>query len=369
MKTKQKLSPHLLLILSLYLFLIYSCEKNDANNNLGKESPNVLVDTRDGTTYKAVIIGDQVWMAENLNYYTDSGSWEYEYFSSYASSYGRLYDWKTASEACPSGWHLPSDEEWKQLETEIGMSLSEADSTLWRGTDEGLKLKTSKSWNCNDNGTNEHSFSALPGGYYAYNNFYAEGYQAYFWSSTSYSDSSYAWMRMLSYNNTELFRGGFGKNDRISVRCVRDIKANEKEVNAVFDTSNSSYNPTQVHALESKWVLLGFNYNDTDVKLRVPPPCEAKEMTIAFSESNRISGNSSCNSFSSSYVKGKNDSIQIANIWTTKGYCRKDSVMFWEENYYEGLKNAKTFDIKGDTLVINSSSGFNLLFRFEAGNE
>ncbi len=369
MKNKQNLSIHVLLLISLYLLLVSSCEINSSDDNLSKQASNILIDSRDGTKYKAVIIGDKVWMAENLNYYTDSLSWEYENFSSYATTYGRLYDWKTACEVCPAGWHLPSDEEWKQLEMAIGMSQSDADSITWRGTDEGLKLKAINSWNCDGNETDEHGFSALPGGYLAYNGFYAEGYLTYFWSSTSHSDSTSAWMRMLSYSNTELFRGRSNQNDGLSVRCVRDINASETEVIVAFDTTNLSYKPKHVHALESKWVLLGFNYKDSGVKLRVPSPCNAKEMTVVFSESNRISGNSSCNRFYSSYIRGNNDSIHIAHIGSTKVYCGRDSVMFWEDNYFDGLENAETFLIKDDTLFINSSSDFNLLFRFEAGNE
>jgi uncharacterized protein (TIGR02145 family) len=143
-----------------------------------------FTDSRDGKTYKTVKIGNQVWMAENLNYKTSSGSWVYENIQDNASIYGRLYDWETADNVCPSGWHLPSDDEWKQLEMAIGMSQSEVDVMDARGTDEGYKLKAIGTWQWPD-GTDEYGFAALPGGQCAnYNNFYDIEYFAYFWTST-----------------------------------------------------------------------------------------------------------------------------------------------------------------------------------------
>ena len=64
---------------------------------------------------------------------------------------GRLYLWQTALIACPTGWHLPGDEEWKTLEMYLGMSQSEADDISWRGTDEGTKLKSTSGWHQNGN--------------------------------------------------------------------------------------------------------------------------------------------------------------------------------------------------------------------------
>jgi hypothetical protein len=90
--------------------------------------------------YAVVTIGDQTWMAENLNYET-SDSWGFFNNGSNCDVYGRLYTWDAAMSACPSGWHLPSDNEWKTLEMFLGMSQSEADDTGWRGSDEGGKLK------------------------------------------------------------------------------------------------------------------------------------------------------------------------------------------------------------------------------------
>ncbi|MBA7584634.1 hypothetical protein ES708_26591 [subsurface metagenome] len=80
---------------------------------------------------------------------TDPHYYVYDYQGSHVSeakltsnyqTYGVLYNWPAALNACPTGWHLPSDEEWKQLEMYLGMSQSEAENTGWRGTDEGGKV-------------------------------------------------------------------------------------------------------------------------------------------------------------------------------------------------------------------------------------
>jgi uncharacterized protein (TIGR02145 family) len=155
----------------------------------------------DGNTYRTVHIGEQTWMAENLKvtHYADGtaitlveSNWhsDVEAYCWYANSttnrdtYGGLYNWAAAMKGaassdtnpsgvqgvCPDGWHLPSDEEWKQLEMHLGMSLEEANASApghyWRGTDEGGKLKengTSYWSDPNTGATNSSGFTALPG--------------------------------------------------------------------------------------------------------------------------------------------------------------------------------------------------------------
>jgi uncharacterized protein (TIGR02145 family) len=80
-------------------------------------------DIRDGKVYKTVKIGDQWVMAENFAYKPSSGSfWAYENDNSKKAKYGYLYDWKTAVSIAPSGWHLPTKEEWAKLIGVLGDS-------------------------------------------------------------------------------------------------------------------------------------------------------------------------------------------------------------------------------------------------------
>lgn len=207
-----------------------------------------FTDDRDGKTYKAVKIGEQVWMAENLAYLpglslpSEVSDTEPNYFvNGYSgtsvteakatdnyNTYGVLYNWAAAQEeVCPSGWHLPSDDEWKQLEMFIGMSQSEADGELWRGTDEATKLQATYSWVANEyfpveNGTDDYGFSALAaGGYYIWDDefiFNPPGQSTGWWNSSIYN-------RGIGGNSaelTKLFRADHDKASGASVRCVKD---------------------------------------------------------------------------------------------------------------------------------------------------
>ncbi|MGM9985270.1 MAG: fibrobacter succinogenes major paralogous domain-containing protein, partial [Fibrobacter intestinalis] len=105
-----------------------ACKQNKQNKQ------NELKDPRDGKTYRTVEIGKQVWMAENLNYEMD-GSYCYDNEATNCQKYGRLYTWAAAMQACPEGWHLPSEAEWETLITAVG------------GEDvAGLKLKSTSGW-------------------------------------------------------------------------------------------------------------------------------------------------------------------------------------------------------------------------------
>ena len=160
-------------------------------------------------------------MAENLNY-KENDSWCYDNDKSNCDTYGRLYNWKAAMKACPSGWHLPSDDEWKTLEMELGMSQSEADNKLFRGTDEGKKMKSTSGWYNNGNDTNSSSFNALPGGYReSIGSFYYLGYNGSWWSSSEGSGTS-AWSRHLDYDHDQVGLGDSDKAYGFSVRCLKN---------------------------------------------------------------------------------------------------------------------------------------------------
>jgi len=116
----------------------------------------MFTDSRDQKTYKAVNIGGQTWMAENLNYVASSGSWCYEGKSSYCDLYGRLYDYNRATnigagKVCPAGWRVPTFDEWNIL-------------INFLGSNPGYQLKSGSGWASNGNGSNSVGFNAKPGG-------------------------------------------------------------------------------------------------------------------------------------------------------------------------------------------------------------
>jgi len=214
MKNQKSASIFILITSISILGLQIGCEKdNDENQN---DDGLTFTDNRDNQTYKYVKIGDQYWMAENLNYNAGSGSWVYDNNSYYATTYGRLYNWETACDVCPAGWHLPSDAEFTELENYLS-------SNGYNGT-EGTALKATAGWNSGGNGTDNYGFSALPGGGLlngSNSSFSGLGYYGYWWSSTQYSSSS-ARLCNLSYFLTLLYRYYDDKSNGYSVRCVKD---------------------------------------------------------------------------------------------------------------------------------------------------
>jgi len=161
-----------------------------------------------------------------------------------ANLYGALYSWAAAmgdnaissttnpsgvQGVCPYGWHLPSDDEWKQLEMQLGMSQSEADQTEWHGTDQGSQLADSSAlWSGsyileNNSQFGTSGFTALPGGYRdsGFGTFRFLEHACYWWSSTE-TYSLYAWSRQLSFGSSKVYRYDFSKSHGFSVRCLKD---------------------------------------------------------------------------------------------------------------------------------------------------
>jgi uncharacterized protein (TIGR02145 family) len=181
----------------------------------------LLIDSRDNRQYKTVTIGNQVWMAENLNYDSGEGSWTYGNNSVSALVYGRLYNWLTAKLVCPSGWHLPDNKEWSTLSTYLG-----GDSVA------GGKLKETgtKHWESPNTGaTNETGFAALPGGIR-----YDDGEFRFIWTKSEWwsasdtiYDSSYnsdlnAYSVSTFYHKGIIYKDLGLKKFGYSVRCIKD---------------------------------------------------------------------------------------------------------------------------------------------------
>jgi len=160
-------------------------------------------------TGRTVKIGNQTWMAENLN---NAAAGEcYDNNPANCAKYGRLYTWDEAMDACPSGWHLPGDAEWETLVNYAG-----GDSIA------GKKLKSKTGCIKNCNGTDEYGFSALPGGYgSADGNFDRAGYVGLWWSATEHNPSG-AEYRYMSYLYQYVDKSVNGKTRLFSVRCVQE---------------------------------------------------------------------------------------------------------------------------------------------------
>jgi uncharacterized protein (TIGR02145 family) len=182
-------------------------------NNDGNIS--FYTDTRDGKIYKTVILGNQVWMAENFDYYTASGSGYYKNDSLSYGYLGRLYNWSTAVASTPSGWHLPTQSDWKILIDHLsgtdnaGGKLKEPGTVHWLSPNTGATDTIVK-------------FNALPAGFITSNGGYSNlGTGAYFWTANE-NGSSFAYYYYLYYSNSGLTLMDGNKSMSFSVRYIKD---------------------------------------------------------------------------------------------------------------------------------------------------
>jgi uncharacterized protein (TIGR02145 family) len=208
--------------------------------------------TYEGQVYNTIQIFSQCWLKENLNVgtmiqgsenMTDNGIIEkycYDNETDSCTKYGGLYQWdemmqyttqQSSQGICPSGWHLPTDEEWKVLEGAVDSQYDigdiQWDDIGWRGLDVGRNLKSTNGWVNNGNGVDLFGFTGLPGGgrinYSSY--FFDIGISGLWWASTE-SDISSGWSRYLVDYGPEAIRDGSSnyshKEYGFSVRCLRD---------------------------------------------------------------------------------------------------------------------------------------------------
>jgi uncharacterized protein (TIGR02145 family) len=202
----------------------------------------------EGQDYATVQVGNQCWMAENLNVGTmiDGASNQadntvlekycYNNDPVNCNIYGGLYQWdemmqyttlESTQGVYPVGWHLPSDNEWKELEMSLGMSQLEADESGWRGTNEGSKMAgNAPLWINgmleNDPEFNISNLTVLPEGsrFPPDGAFYNQGILTTFWTSTQ--NGSQVWRRVLHYSTTQVSRSSFLKDFGYNVRCIKD---------------------------------------------------------------------------------------------------------------------------------------------------
>lgn len=181
----------------------------------GQSPSDPFEDSRDGQRYQTVQIGEQVWMARNLNFGSGSKTC-YDHDPENCVKYGALYTWEESREVCPDGWHLPSKSEWKILSEYLGVAEA------------GQKLKASPDDPIAWDGTNEAGFTALSAGAGNGEGFHRMGDWALFWSSTE-SDDYRAWFAQLDGywyqappKYTNLYLGSYYlKTNQFSVRCIK----------------------------------------------------------------------------------------------------------------------------------------------------
>ena len=205
-----------------------------------------FTDSRDGKQYKTVTIFGQTWMAENLAYLPEvcgpdgnCGYWVYGYdgtdvdeakATSNYTVFGVLYDWEKAKTACPSGWHLPTSDEWSTLEMYLGMDYETANDFRNRGdNDEGGMLKETGTlrWKSPNTGAdNAARFNARPGGYrdgFGPSTFKKLTEECHFWTKTITPGDKLYISRYLKYDSDDIFAKTVGlKSHGYSVRCVKD---------------------------------------------------------------------------------------------------------------------------------------------------
>jgi len=220
--------------ISILILLILGCSESKRSDIPQKST---FVDERDGRIYNTVRIGDQIWMAENLDYGTtvkdcnqeDNEVVEktlYNNDTENGSIYGAMYTWNEAmnwgraehgQDICPEGWHIPTLREWQELIEYVGADTA------------GQALKASKSDSIAWDGSNTYGFSAIPSGV-AYKNYFGrKGHWAVYWTATEY-DSSYAWFAQLDgfwYPEPPkykiLYLGNYYlKDNAFCIRCIKD---------------------------------------------------------------------------------------------------------------------------------------------------
>jgi uncharacterized protein (TIGR02145 family) len=216
-----------------------------------EETPMRVIETStitdvDGNVYKTVKIGNQWWMAENLavtrfnngslltfvDISSPDSAWASVTVPAYTTlnngQYGNLYNYaavENVQNIAPAGWHVPTDEEWKTMEHEIGMAQEQVDALGWRGANEAIKLASLNAIGWPEDaplfGTDEYGFNAKPGGCRSFlgaTNF--PGILSFWWSASV--NGNEVWYRYIDANQTRIFRQHTYKGYGMSIRCVKN---------------------------------------------------------------------------------------------------------------------------------------------------
>ncbi|WP_455510384.1 FISUMP domain-containing protein [Butyricimonas paravirosa] len=217
-------------ILFIFSVVFISCDKDSTIPVIQPEITGIFIDPRDSNTYPYVRYNGLEWMTRNLSYRSSEGfCHSYEITTALGGSttdeilrqHGYLYDYTSAKTACPEGWRLPTDEDWKKLETTFGMSMQESNKIGWRGSCVGEILQQDESGS---------GIKLAADGFYSvshstYTSKYRQlGCSGLFWTSTAdETKNEFAYYRKIAYNSQKCYRESTMMTNGLSVRCVREV--------------------------------------------------------------------------------------------------------------------------------------------------
>lgn len=200
------------IFLTLFLFTLFSVQQ------LHAQETDVLLDERDGNIYLIIQFNEQMWMAQNLKFDVGDGSLCYDGQETNCMLKGRWYTWQAAQKACPKGYRLPTDDDWKALEKYVGMN--EADLDLRYNRNSGTVGKFLKV----DGGLGfdaEYAGLVSPVGEDSYYTTHA-----YFWTASQFDDIN-GWARVIEKTKQGIDRQVITKTYGLNVRCVKNLDAGE----------------------------------------------------------------------------------------------------------------------------------------------
>lgn len=299
-----------------------------------------IVDSRDGQKYKICKIGDQWWMAENLNYKTPSGSWYYNNDSlKYSKPCGRLYLWTTAMKnnassrlnpsgvqgISPNGWHIPSQDEWIQLQNYLSSQNMTGDD---------LKGKGTAYWPAPNSGTNSTLFNAVPAG-----TIFDDGrisanidYQTNFLTSTIDNNTGGVWGFGLAIDKSYITTAPLGLENAWSIRCVKD---------------NFKLNGT--------WKLIKFhNIKLGTFETQPTDPNDPRPIIIRLTDNGKVGkmgGETSSNSIYADYELSGVNKMTTLSVGDTRVADSK-----WSYKFEEAFSSASSYVRQADKLFIYYNS-------------
>ncbi len=199
------------MLLSLIIFI--NCSPTEKSKVTNPDLKNQFVDQRDNQTYATKTIGNQTWMLADLKYQSPN-SYCYENDLKNCETYGRLYPFDEAKNICPKGWKLPSNDDWKILEINLGMKKSQADSIrIWRGNYEGDLLKK------------QLEIKLAGSGSYKGQKFEGKNIYAKYWvDAPGPTGQQFSMFRMVMKNNSKIYSDQVSKSNICCVRCIKEIE-------------------------------------------------------------------------------------------------------------------------------------------------